>query len=95
LFKFKEAKMADERKLSTRKRGAQMNVRLDESLYVEYKELLEKQGTSMTEDIESYIRGRLGREEIETNVVDIRQVIERQQQEIAEIKAELGKLKAG
>lgn len=87
--------MADERKLSTRKRGAQMNVRLDESLYVEYKELLEKQGTSMTEDIESYIRGRLGREEIETNVVDIRQVIERQQQEIAEIKAELGKLKAG
>ncbi|MBD2248433.1 MULTISPECIES: hypothetical protein [Nostoc] len=87
--------MADERKLSTRKRGAQMNVRLDESLYVEYKELLEKEGTSMTEDIESYIRGRLGREESETNVVDIRQVIERQQQEIAEIKAELGKLRAG
>ncbi|AUB43265.1 hypothetical protein COO91_09438 (plasmid) [Nostoc flagelliforme CCNUN1] len=49
----------------------------------------------MTEDIESYIRGRLGREESETNVVDIRQVIERQQQEIAEIKAELGKLRAG
>jgi hypothetical protein len=95
LFKFKEEKMADERKLSTRKRGAQMNVRLDESLYVEYKELLEKEGTSMTEDIESYIRGRLGREESETNVVDIRQVIERQQQEIAEIKAELGKLRAG
>ncbi|QFS51290.1 hypothetical protein GXM_08784 [Nostoc sphaeroides CCNUC1] len=64
-------------------------------MYVEYKELLEKEGTSMTEDIESYIRGRLGREESETNVVDIRQVIERQQQEIAEIKAELGKLRAG
>ncbi|MBD2254628.1 hypothetical protein [Nostoc parmelioides] len=87
--------MADERKSPARKRGAQLNVRLDGSLYQEYKEFLEQEGTSMTEDIENYIRSRLGKGGSETNVVDIRQVIERQQQEIAEIKAELGKLKAG
>ncbi|MBW4617317.1 MAG: hypothetical protein KME21_29675 [Desmonostoc vinosum HA7617-LM4] len=87
--------MADETKPSTRKRGAQLNVRLDNSLYLAYKELLETEGTSMTEDIEKYIRSRLGRGESETNVVDIRQLVEKQQQEIAEIKAELGKLKAG
>ncbi|MBE9054389.1 hypothetical protein IQ243_29195 [Nostocales cyanobacterium LEGE 11386] len=87
--------MVDERKSPSRKRGAQLNVRLDSNLYVEYKDLLEREGTSMTEDIENYIKNRLGKEESSTNVVDIKQVIERQQQEIAEIKAELGKLKAG
>lgn len=87
--------MADERKPPSRKRGAQLNVRLDETLYSDYKELLEKEGTSMTEDVESYIRSRLGRQENETNVVDIRQLIQSQQQQIEEIKAELGKLRAG
>jgi hypothetical protein len=87
--------MLDERKPPARKRGAQLNVRLDGSLYHEYKEFLEQEGTSMTEDIENYIRNRIGKGKNETNVIDIRQVIERQQQEIAEIKAELGKLRAG
>ncbi|MEA5508073.1 hypothetical protein VB735_34330 [Halotia wernerae UHCC 0503] len=86
--------MVNERKPPARKRGAQLNVRLDNDLYVDYKELLDREGTSMTEDIENYIKSRLGKES-DTNVIDIRQVIERQQQEIAEIKAELGKLKAG
>ncbi|MCG6138457.1 MAG: hypothetical protein MET45_28180 [Nostoc sp. LLA-1] len=86
--------MVNERKPPSRKRGAQLNVRLDHDLYFDYKELLDREGTSMTEDIENYIKSRLGQES-DTNVVDIKQVIERQQQEIAEIKAELGKLKAG
>lgn len=87
--------MAEERKLPARKRSAQLNVRLDGSLYQDYKELLDQEGTSMTEDIENYIRSRLGKGEGEANVVDIRQIIEKQQQDIAEIKAELGKLRAG
>jgi hypothetical protein len=86
--------MAEDKRAS-RKRDAQLNVRLDKDLYEDYKALLSKEDISLTEDIEEYIKGKLGKINSRANVIDIGQVLEKHQQEIEELKIELGKLKAG
>lgn len=77
-----------------RKRSAQLSIRINDSLYDEYKSLLDREGISMTSDIESYISQRIGRTLKADNVIDITEVLKRQQQEIEELRSMLGELKA-
>lgn len=77
-----------------RKRNAQLSVRINESLFEDYKELLAKEGVSMTNDIENYISRRLGKITNSGNVIDITEAIKQQRQEIEELKAIVGELKA-
>lgn len=71
-----------------------MSVRINESLFEDYKELLAKEGVSMTNDIENYISRRLGKITNSGNVIDITEAIKQQRQEIEELKAIVGELKA-
>lgn len=86
--------MSEKSNSVARKRNAQLSVRIDDSLYEDYKSLLAREGISMTNDIESYISHRLGRTMKLGNVIDITEAIKQQQQEIEELKAIVGELKA-
>lgn len=77
-----------------RKRNSQLSVRINDSLYEEYKNLLTKEGISMTNDIENYISHRLGKTAKTGNVIDFTEALKQQQQEIEELKAIVGELKA-
>ncbi len=77
-----------------RKRSAQLSVRINDTLYQGYKDLLETEGISMTNDIENYISRRLGKITKSDNVIDITEVVQKQQREIEELKAIVGELKA-
>ncbi|MCC5641107.1 hypothetical protein LC593_35860 [Nostoc sp. CHAB 5844] len=48
----------------------------------------------MTNDIENYISRRLGKITKSDNVIDITEVVQKQQREIEELKAIVGELKA-
>lgn len=81
----------------TRKRSAQLSVRINSALYQGYKDLLDLEGISMTNDIENYISHRLGKTAKVGNVIDITEKLLQQQQEIEELKAkqqEIEELKA-
>jgi antitoxin component of RelBE/YafQ-DinJ toxin-antitoxin module len=45
----------------SRKKNGQMSVRLDEELLTDYKTCLEKEGLTLTEDIETYIKSRIAK----------------------------------
>ncbi len=77
-----------------RKRSAQLSVRIDDALYEDYKNLLAREGISMTNDIETYIASRLGRTTKTSNVIDMVEMLKQHQQEIQELKATVGELKA-
>ena len=74
----------------TRKKTAQLSVRLDEELFQEYKDFLSKQDLKMTEDIESYIKARLSKTD---NVVDINAFNELTKK-VLSIEEQMGKLRA-
>lgn len=78
------------KKLVARARDAQMSIRLDNQLYEEYKELLRTEGVTMTDDIENYIKNRLGKGSANSNVIDISRLA----QDVEELKIQMGKLKA-
>lgn len=76
-----------------RKRNTQISIRIDESLCLEYKKLLEEEGVTITDDIEAYIRQRLGKSVPQkSNVLDFVDALARQK--IEALEDELGKLKA-
>jgi len=81
--------MSDAKKSIVRARDAQLSIRLDSQLYEEYKEFLRSEDTTMTEDIESYIKTRLGKDSLGKNVVNIFQLA----QDVEELKRQMGKLK--
>uniref|UniRef100_A0A0C1NFM1 Uncharacterized protein n=1 Tax=Tolypothrix bouteillei VB521301 TaxID=1479485 RepID=A0A0C1NFM1_9CYAN len=78
------------KKSTARARDAQMSIRLDNQLYEEYKELLRTEGVTMTDDIENYIKNRLGKGSGSGNVIDIFRLA----QDVEELKIQMGKLKA-
>jgi hypothetical protein len=69
-----------------RKRGSQLSIRVDETLYSSYKALIEQEGITLTSDIENYMRSRLG--EKNSSVIDIHQMA----RDINYLKESLGKL---
>lgn len=80
-------------KEASRKRNTQISIRIDESLCDEYKNLLRSEDITMTDDIEAYIRQRLGKTAPQkANVIDFVDALARQR--IEALEDELGKLKA-
>jgi hypothetical protein len=77
----------------SRKKNGQLSVRLDEKLLTDYKTFLEKEGTTLTEDIETYVKSRLFKTQ-SSNVVDINSFNELAKKVLA-MEEQLGKLKAG
>lgn len=76
----------------SRKKSGQLSVRLDENLLSEYKTFLEKEGATLTEDIETYIKLRLSKSQ-PSNVVDINAFNELAKK-VLTIEETLGKLRA-
>ncbi|MFB2770227.1 hypothetical protein ACE1AT_13205 [Pelatocladus sp. BLCC-F211] len=81
--------MSSQKRSVTRARDSQMSIRLDSQLYEEYKEFLKRENVTMTDDIESYIKSRLGKKS-PSNVIDISRLA----QDVEELKIQMGKLKA-
>ncbi|BDA70043.1 hypothetical protein CAL7716_042090 [Calothrix sp. PCC 7716] len=81
--------MEETRKVANRKRGSQLSIRIDATLYDEYKALIEQEGLTLTSDIEGYMKNRLGKKEL-TNVIDI-QKFNQLEKDIADLKETVGK----
>ncbi|MBW4604010.1 MAG: hypothetical protein KME29_31700 [Calothrix sp. FI2-JRJ7] len=77
----------------SRRKVGQLSVRLDENLLKEYKNFLEAEGMTLTEDIESYIKSRLSKIKSSSNVVDINSFNELAKKVLV-IEEQLGKLQA-
>lgn len=77
----------------SRKKSGQLSVRMDESLLEEYKNFVEKEGLTLTEDIEAYVKHRLSRAKPASNVVDI-SAFNELAKKVLIIEERLGKLQA-
>ncbi len=75
-----------------RRRSGQLSVRLNDNLLDEYKSQLEKEGKSMREDIESYVKSRLSKNQT-SNLVDFNTFNELAKK-VLSIEEKLGKLQA-
>ncbi|MGF1672971.1 MAG: hypothetical protein ACFCUV_04700 [Rivularia sp. (in: cyanobacteria)] len=76
------------KKTGMRERAAMMSIRVDPNLYERYKQKLQSEGVSITNDIESHMRAFLGDAVIELNVVDVNQLIE----DVERLKKTMGEL---
>lgn len=76
----------------SRKKTGQLYVRLEHELAEEYKELLKREGKTVTEDIEHYLHTRLSKTE-KTRTVNIEE-FNNLAQKVIDIEKKLGKLQA-
>ena len=88
--------MAARRKIASRTRTAQLSIRIDEQLYEKYKQVLDVEGISITDDIENYLRGKTGETPLSLSdgnkVVDID--IYQLARDVENLKKQMGELQA-
>jgi hypothetical protein len=75
-----------------RRKPAQINVRISDDLKKAYEEVLDKEGIKLTEDLERYIKQRVGWLKQDEGLSSVNEVLAQHQQAIAELKDAVGKL---